>query len=655
MKNTAPLRIIVPISMEQDWPEKDQILSCIRELNRNYRFTVFALAFPGAGWRSSPEYPSAAWMRGRAEFFRGIKDELAEEGIHCGWWNTLTVKCSPVPGWQRIIRADGSTLGFAMCPLEPEYRKRFIENTAIFAENGKPEFIITEDDYGLHGGCFCARHLAEFSRREGREWSREALAEALNGDSPEARALYLRWCGLKRDTLADFAADIRAAVDAESPEIPIGTCQSGSWDGDGDATEAVSRAFAGSRHRPFSRLHGAFYGGEDILSIPRTLQHALYYRQHLPEDFICLHESDTFPHSRFFTSAASMRVMMSTVCSQGFDGSIFQVQQLLDDPNEEKAYAEMHAEDLDRFQAMHDAAKQCTLKGVSLPFVPVFCKGSDWLRCTAHFGIPYVTGNAPAAFLSGNQIPYLSDETLTEYFRKGLFLDGDAALALFKRGFGGLMGCDVGPDAVSGMETFDLGGREVIEPGFAPGSAGRNMHRPGFFAPRGNGASFNLIPREGAEVITRLVTFRRKELGVGMIRFVNRLGGRIVVMGMGTAGNQSSSLFNYRRQKLIQEQLVWCGADVVFVKNDPRVFIVMNEADDPAEAGFSGMLTVTNLNPDDLKEIALYLPESWRKSDRVRRLNRNGKWQMQQIEKTPDGIRIPAVFRYAGPQVFLFE
>ena len=90
MKNTAPLRIIVPISMEQDWPEKDQILSCIRELNRNYRFTVFALAFPGAGWRSSPEYPSAAWMRGRAEFFRGIKDELAGEGIHCGWWNTLT-------------------------------------------------------------------------------------------------------------------------------------------------------------------------------------------------------------------------------------------------------------------------------------------------------------------------------------------------------------------------------------------------------------------------------------------------------------------------------------------------------------------------------------------------------------------------------------
>ncbi len=654
MKDTTPLKIIVPVSMELDWPTKEAILVNIRELNRKYRFTWFALECPGGGWRSSLEYPTAIWMQKMGELFHDIKNELSGEGIHCGWWYTLTIKSSSVPEWQRIVRGDGSQLAFATCPLDPEYRRRFAENAAVFAKIGKPEFIITEDDYGLHGGCFCKRHLAEFSRREGREWTREVLVKAMEDDSPEARALTKRWCALKRETLADFAADTRAAVDQDSPEIPMGTCQSGSWDSDGDATEAVCRAFAGPKHRPFSRLYGTFYGGENTLEIPTVLHHPLYYKQHLPKDFICLHESDTFPHTRFFTSAGTMRVIMSTVYSQGYDGSIFQAQQLLDNPSEEKAYSKMHAEERDRFQAMHDASKQCTVKGVHLPFVPMFAKASTWLRTIAHFGIPYTTQEAPVAFLSGNQIPYLSDEELMDYFKKGLFLDGDAADALFKRGFGELMGCGVAPDAVSGKEAFDLGGREIIEPAFIPDSVGRNMHRAGYYSPGGYGTSFNLIPYKGAEVITRLVTFQKKELGVGMTRFVNKVGGRVVVMGMGTAHNRSSSLFNYRRQKLIQEQLLWCGGDVPFVKNEPRAFVVMNEADNPADADFFGMLTISNLNPDDLDEITLHLPEAWRHLQSVKVLDRNGRWQQQKVERTSDGIRILTDFRYLRPQVFLF-
>ena len=147
-------------------------------------------------------------MQEMGALFGEIKNELSGEGIHCGWWYTLTIKSSPVPEWQRIVRGDGSQLAFATCPLDPEYRRRFAENAAVFAKIGKPEFIITEDDYGLHGGCFCKRHLAEFSRREGREWTREALVKAMEGDSPEAQALTQRWCDLKRETLADFAAEI---------------------------------------------------------------------------------------------------------------------------------------------------------------------------------------------------------------------------------------------------------------------------------------------------------------------------------------------------------------------------------------------------------------------------------------------------------------
>ena len=213
---------------------------------------------------------------------------------------------------------------------------------------------------------------------------------------------------------------------------------------------------------------------------------------------------------------------------------------------------------------------------------------------------------------------------------------------------------DVAPDAVSGKDVFDLGGREVVEPAFIRDSAGRHMHRPGFFSPGGNGSSFNLIPHEGAEVVTRLVTFQQKELGIGMIRFVNNVGGRIVVMGMGTAHNWSSSLFNYRRQKLLQELLLWCGGDVPFVKEEPRVFVVMNEASDPSDSGFLGMLTISNLNSDDLEGITLHLPESWRKFQSVKLLDQSGRWQSQGVERTPDGIRIPCEFRHVRPQAILF-
>lgn len=650
MKDTSPLKIIVPVSMEAGKSEKEKLLSLLRELHEKYRFTLFGLHFPGKGWRSSPEAPSEAYFLKNAKLFREICDELAPEGIHCGWWNTLTVKTASVPAWQKIVRANGEPYGFASCPLDPEYRRWLVDSMAFFAKEGKPEFIMTEDDYGLHGGCFCERHLAEFSRREGRTWTREDLVHAMGDDSPEARALHQRWCRLKRDTLSDFAADIRAAVDVETPEIPIGTCQSGSWGGDGDATEAVTRAFAGSKHRPFSRLYGTFYAGEDIPNIPERLLHPLYYKQYLPDDFICLHESDTYPHTRFYSSAATMRIMMSTVYSQGFDGSVFQAGYL----HKDRAYAKMHSQELDRFQAMHDASKRCTVRGVNLPYVPGFYLPSDWTRCVSHFGIPYTTIEAPVTFLSGKLVYHLSDEILNNLFKKGLFLDGDAADALQKRGFGELMGCDVGPNAVSGVEKFDLEGYEQIMDGFLPGNPDRTVPRAGTYSPGGDGNSFDLIPHDGAEIITKILTWKKRELGVGMIRFVNRLGGRIVVMGMGTAGNFSSALFHYQRQKLIQEELVWCGADVVFVKNEPRVFVVMNEANEPADAGFSGMLTITNLNPDELDGLTLHLPAAWRKTGTLKRLDQHGTWQTQPFEKTPDGIRIPAVFEYARPQSFLF-
>ena len=91
-----------------------------------------------------------------------------------------------------------------------------------------------------------------------------------------------------------------------------------------------------------------------------------------------------------------------------------------------------------------------------------------------------------------------------------------------------------------------------------------------------------------------------------------------------------------------------------FVKEEPRVFVVMNEASDPSDSGFLGMLTISNLNSDDLEGITLHLPESWRKFQSVKLLDQSGRWQSQWVERTPDGIRIPCEFRHVRPQAILF-
>ena len=60
MKNTTnEIEALIPISIELDWPTKDEIVNCIREQNKLFGFKKFLLAGPGGGHRSN-RYPDTA-------------------------------------------------------------------------------------------------------------------------------------------------------------------------------------------------------------------------------------------------------------------------------------------------------------------------------------------------------------------------------------------------------------------------------------------------------------------------------------------------------------------------------------------------------------------------------------------------------------------
>ena len=162
------------------------------------------------------------------------------------------------------------------------------------------------------------------------------------------------------------------------------------------------------------------------------------------------------------------------------------------------------------------------------------------------------------------------------------------------------------------------------------------------FSPYGNGSMHHLVPNNSStEIVTDLLNFKNETVGVGMTRFRNSEGGRIVVMGMSVTGNLSSSLFNYRRGRLIQDLVVWAGAkDLVFVRNQPRVFCILNLPQDPSDGNLVGLVTLINLCSDVCESVELYVPQEWLDSTAVTFLDATGKWGEAAYEFIDGTVRI---------------
>lgn len=660
------LDIIIPISMDEDWLSNDQIISDILEHYHRYGYTRFALAAPGKGCRSVG-YPPDQHFEERAQAFLEIKQALAPYGIECGWWNWASMKSGPTPEFSRMINADGTETPFSSCPLDPAFRERYARSNALFAQIAKPSFIILEDDYSIHAsarphGCFCQRHLQEFAARQGRYYTREELAEIFQQNTRESFSLLRAWRALIRDSLVIFAQALRAAVDEESPEIPIGYMQAGTADRDGDCTEAVCRALAGPHHIPFSRLYGTYYCGADLRTLPTVLYHPIYSRQHISAPFRFYHESDSYPHTRFFTAGAHMRSILGAVYSYGFDGSTFQTQQLLDMPNEEPAYAAMLSQERSRFNEVYRTVSRCRQRGVEICYDPFWNtadtskKSSEplWCQCAGLFGIPYTTEESEVAFWDDRQARYADDACIRHALSKGLFLDGDAAKCLCERGYGEYIGVQLGEDVADAPLLFDLGAKEVIREEFSLPGKGRNMPAAHMFAEGKNGKLLRMTVTEpGCEILSDLLDYRKNPVSPAMTRFENRLGGRVVVMGMTLEGNDSQALLNHRRQRLLQQMLVWCSDAYAFVKEAAQVFTIMNEAVNPESCGYLGMLTLINLGDDDFLQIDLHLPPKWREASSFRVLDPSGNWQDAEFERTEDGLILHEPIHHLNPVYLL--
>ena len=660
-KKSKKLDIIVPIALGGVGINTDDVINSIAFMRREYGFESVALVTPGNGVRSTG-YPSRDELRQCAEAFRTVREAVLPLGVSCGWFVSGTLKTGLSDGSTPITSPDGTEHGFANCPADPAYIRRYSEDVGMFCSVARPDFLYLEDDYAIaaasYHGCFCRHHLALFAERTGIKRSREELASAiLSGQDIE---LIREWKKLTRDTLVDFAKAVRAEIDKVDPHIPAGLMQSGQEDVDGDFTEAVARALAGSVNIPSARFFGTYYCGFEMKNIPIEVFHAVYDKQHIKGDFKFIHESDTYPQSRFFTAGRNMKALMTIMYSYGFDGSIYQAaQQVQDSLCEETAYGKMYREQIKKFNALYEVSSECDATGVGLmydPFINTYYETKSgrmplWVKTLGAFGIPYTTTNAGVTFIDKRQAAHLPEDEIMRLLSGGLFLDGEAAKILCERGYSEYIGVKLTDDVAGfGKLRFDLNAAERICDGFIPESEARTMAPAFCYAPSGNGVLlFTEITDPGCEVITELVDRMGNVVTPAMTRFCNRLGGKVVVMSTTLDGNGSQSLFNYRRQRLLQSLILWCGADIAFVKEAPYVNTVMN-VPKSTEKGFSGSLTLTNLCDDGLDCVTVHLPTCWRGRE-LQILDTDGSWRKAKYRVSGEDVIIEEYLDYADSLV----
>jgi len=134
----------------------------------------------------------------------------------------------PTPPMQTVVSYDGTQSAAQLCMSSEEFKTYIAKKYAAYAKCD-PDFIWVDDDLRIADkpfgfGCFCDLCMARFNELYDTDYDRESLVERLNGssDSPAVQELRRRWSSFVLANLNDTLAVIRDAVHAVSPDIKLG-------------------------------------------------------------------------------------------------------------------------------------------------------------------------------------------------------------------------------------------------------------------------------------------------------------------------------------------------------------------------------------------------------------------------------------------------
>ena len=658
-----PLDPMVPIN--PDMADAKTLAADLRSARERWGLRRFILTGPHAV-NTQFNKTGGEEYRQLGERIAEIRGHLSDTDIELGWWLEPTLRQGrEVPG-QHVVDCEGH-VSDAVCPLDPGFTKRLTNGIAATCRAGRPFIVFFEDDYELAwhrgvnalGGCFCDRHLASFAERFGKRLSAAEIAAAFRKRTAGNEPLRRTFAETQKASLVLFARAIRQAIDSVDPAIRTCLCQSYRVDLDGDTTEAIARALAGGT-RPAVRIYGAKYNNENnAVKLPQTLAHAAWSAATLPKDIELIHESDPYPHNRFFSAASFLgsEIVCAFMC--GVSDSYLYCSQYLDDPFEDGGYADWFNRNRRRLEAVRDFRAKAHPVGVRVSFDPKehylvrepdSGKKLDFLADGTYFlgklGFPYTAVGGDVTVLSAQSVERMTDGEVRSALSGGVLIDGAATLALSERGFNDLMG--VSPRRVDRLPVT----KERILPASGCRKRGKNVNC-WLLDPVGGAETsvlLKLSPLPGAEAWAEYVGPDGEIVAPSITYFTNAIGGRVAVLSQGLSGNRSSSIYSPRKQelfanlfdKLSQGRLDVCASET------PCTWVLACVSGNGDEM----MVMVNNLAGETRDDVSLRLSEKWRGAE-VAHLGMDGGWQ-------PLGIaegrfwRTELPFQFMRPEFFRF-
>lgn len=582
-----------------------------------------------------------------APLFADMKKRL--EGIRCGVLFQATMGHGWMPdsraSYQTIVLADGSS-PYVFCPLDERFLDYIRAQAATLAAQ-RPDFFMIDDDTRLITGreaCYCPLHLKEMERRLGREFTRETLAEAVRGDETAAK----EFSRLLSDSVAGLVKAVREEFDKVDASIPGSFCCC-LWDAQYAAR--MARILAAEGQTPVVRLNNGRYLGESARDVPAWLHRTAMQLHTIPDDVIVIDEPDTCPHNQYSMSAKDLAAHIALSVLEGCRGGKVWITRLSgDEPASGLAYRRELAGKRGFFEKLLEL--EPSWDGVKIPFPQhPYAQPYGWWglkswdgAALGKFGIPFVCTRRDARIsaISGEDVRQLSDGDISFLLSRKAIIDGEGALALARRGFGELIGCDAKPweGPVASFETIGSGGR-INDMVWAVKLEGLD--------PRAETLS-TLWHREAG------LSSNAVEIGTGSYRFRNSAGGEVVVLAATLPDYVSIDAFSFynetRKRQIVEYLALLSGGETDFphYPGTGEVMVKWGRA-----KGGERILAAVNLGHDDLDSLGIKFPKGLEPAG-IRRLAADGSWENLRFGTGPGGdCVIETKLGFLDPAVFAVD
>lgn len=551
---------------------------------------------------------------------------------------------TPTP-WQLAVKPDGTSV-YRMCPMDERFLEYIAKTCRTFAA-AKPDFFMIDDDTrliwpGKVPGCFCPLHLAEFSKRTGRNWTRAEVAAMLEkGASKEAEI----WLEVKTDSLRRFFRTIRENFGDDIPGILCCPWRSPHKEHGREFAQII----AAPGQTPIIRGTGApYWRNKDIFTV---VDMRGYYAAQLDEvgrDVVLMQECDTCPHTLWATSAARAFDHLVMLALEGCKGAKIWITRNSNyhEQKSAQAYRRIFRENKGLMEWVTKV--NFSQRGVVVPlrgpqqFTPEQLNFGD--RYLALVGIPYRYGKArpgEITALTAETLALLPRAELEGILSGKVIVDGSAALWLSENGYSNDIGVNAKP---WNRKTIQL---HEFSNGF---------RQSGVYT----GGLADLTDMDGnAKIVTKLLNRPRLDAepafeAPGSILYRNGRGGTVLAFAqplpVRIPSYFAAAFFSETYKAEVIRWLTMLGGEM------PGGVCYLGVGPVTCESGVTDagenvvVLNVLDIDGDDAPELAFAEPPA-----SIERLQGNGEWAPVKFERAADGVcrldspiltQRPAIFRW---------